>query len=185
MIEFENYFLTKISKDDAQGIHSLMIANVDRFQRYFPKTLETNRTLSLAKEFAVKKETEFDTKEEFLFVIKKKNSVIGLIYIKELDWKKKQGEYAYCIDSNFEGKGLMSRIINVLSSYAFAELGLKVLQIIVHKDNIGSVKVAEKCGFSWQKTLLNEYAPPNEPALDMELYELYNSQRLTAKSQSI
>ena len=52
-------------------------------------------------------------------------------------------------------------------------MGLKTIQIISHKTNFGSVKVAENNGFIWKKTLQNEFTPTNETPLDMELYELY------------
>jgi len=177
MIVVKNFIIDKIFIEDAEGIHRLMVSNAERFKRFFPKTLEENLTRELAALFAATKVEEFTTKKEFLYTIKesKTNQVVGLVYIKELDWEKKQGEFAYCIDSNYEGKGLTSEIVKELSRYAFANLGLKTLQIIVHKSNIGSVKVAEKCGYIWQKVLLKAYTPPNEVPLDMELYELYRS----------
>lgn len=61
-----------------------------------------------------------------------------------------------------------------MAKFAFDELGLKTLQIISHKTNLRSIKVAENNGFVWQRTLLNEFTPTNESPLDMELYELYN-----------
>ena len=61
-----------------------------------------------------------------------------------------------------------------MTKFAFVELGLETLQIISHKTNLGSIKVAENNGFVWQRTLLNEFTPSNESPLDMELYELYN-----------
>lgn len=174
MMQFDNYTITKISSEDALGIHQLMIANADRFKKYFPKTLEANQLLPLAEQFAVQKEKEFNAKEEFLFVIKNKENVIGLIYVKELDWNKKQGELAYCIAKEESKKGLMTKVVEFVSQYAFTTFQLNILQIIVHKDNIASVKVATNNNYMWQKTLLNEYTPPNESPLDMELYELYN-----------
>ena len=168
-----NYTILRITIEDAFGIHVLMSANGKRFKRYFPKTLEDNSTLEKSKTFALLKVKSFEVKEEFLFVLKNLNKIIGLIYLKELDWHKKQGEFAYCIDSGHKGKGLIGSAIKELSQYAFVELGLEVLQIIVHKDNVASVKVAEKSGFLWQKTLLKGFTPPNESPLDMELYELY------------
>ncbi len=175
MIGLGNYNIDEISKDYATSIHRLMVSNTKRFKRYFPKTLEQNLTIELAQLFTAKKVLEFINKEEFLFVIKEDETskVVGLVYIKELDWDKKQGEFAYCIDSKYGGKGLISKVVDKLSTYAFKILGLKTLQIIVHKDNVGSVKVAKKCNYIWQRTLLKEYTPPNEPPLDMELYELY------------
>lgn len=58
---------------------------------------------------------------------------------------------------------------------SFDILGLETFQIILHKVNIASVKVAEKCKFTWQRTLINQYTPPNESPLDMGLYELYKN----------
>jgi ribosomal-protein-alanine N-acetyltransferase len=49
---------------------------------------------------------------------------------------------------------------------------LKTLQIISHKTNFGSIKVAENSGFVWKRTLANEFTPTDELPLDMELYEL-------------
>jgi len=176
MIVLGDYTIDKITVEDAVGIHILMVSNAERFQRFFPKTLEQNLSLESARLFAAKKVNEFNANEEFLFCVKegKTNQAIGLVYIKELDWEKKQGEFAYCIDFNHENKGLMSKLVEALSTVAFTKLGLKTLQIIVHKSNIGSVKVAKNCKFIWQKTLQNEYTLPNESPLDMELYELYN-----------
>jgi len=173
MLQFDSYTIEKISSKDAFEINDLMTKNSIRFKRYFPSTLAQNLTVVLAKEFALKKEVEFAKKKEFLFTVRAKDQVISLIYIKELDWDKKQGEFAYCIDREYTGKGIVTNAVRKLSKYAFAELGLEALQIIVHKDNLPSVKVAENNNFVWQKTLLNEYAPPNETPLNMELYELY------------
>ena len=91
-----------------------------------------------------------------------------------MNWETKQAEFAYCIGSEFEGKGLTSFAVKEMSKFAFEDLGLKTLQIISHKTNLGSIKVAKNCGFVLQRTLLNEFTPTNEVPLDMELYELYN-----------
>ncbi len=168
-----DYNIDSIHDTDAESLSKLMTANFERFHRYFPKTLEQNLSSKNSKLFIQNKTEQFNSKTEFLFVLKEMTKVIGLIYIKELDWTKKQGEFAYCIGKEYSGKGLMSETVKRLSAYAFNELGLEILQIMVHKDNIPSVMVAKNGGFRWQRTVLKSYAPPNEEALDMELYELY------------
>lgn len=169
IIDLDNYYIDPIQEKDAWKICDFAVANEDRFKRFFPKTLEQNTTPTLSEIFVKKKVKQFDAQEEFLFTLKEKetNEMVGLIYLKELDWSKKIGEFAYCTGYPFEGKGLISKSIKALSAYALYTLGLKTLQIITHKSNLGSIKVAEKCGYIWQRTL------PNEPAFDMELYELY------------
>ncbi|WP_298555791.1 GNAT family N-acetyltransferase [uncultured Algibacter sp.] len=169
------YYISPIHPKDGWSICNFAVANEDRLKRYFPKTLEQNLTPDLSKIFVEKKVKRFDSKEEFLFTLKQNEShkIIGLVYIKALDWGKKRGEFAYCIDYNFEGKGLTTEAVKLLSDYAFENLGIETLQIISHKKNIGSLKVAENNNFTWIKTLKNEFTPPGEAPLNMELYELY------------
>ncbi|MCL5126807.1 GNAT family N-acetyltransferase [Algibacter sp. L4_22] len=174
-LSFKNFNIIPINANDAWPLCNFMSANEDRLKRYFPKTLQENLTPSLAKSFTDKKVKQFQLKEEFLFTIKEKqsNDVAGLIYIKDLNWTTKQAEFAYCISYQFESKGITTKSVALLSDYAFETLGLKTLQIIVHKDNLASVAVAMNNSFTWIKTLKNEHTPPNESPLDMELYELY------------
>ena len=170
-----SYHIIPIHPKDGWNVCNFAVANEDRLKRFFPKTLEQNLTPDLSNIFVVKKTKQFETKEEFLFTLRKNesNELVGLVYIKEVDWTTKQGEFAYCIDYTVEGKGLMTESIRQLSDYAFDTLGLKTLQIISHKTNIASVKVAENTNFSWIKTLKSEFTPPGEAPLNMELYELY------------
>jgi len=175
--QFDGFEINPIHSGDAWKICDLCVANADRFKRYFPKTLEQNLNPTLSQLFVDTNVKRFQNKEVFLFTLKHSETreLVGLIYIKELDWDKKQGEFAYCIGYTFEGQGLISKAVNALSKHAFNDLGLETLQIISHKDNLGSVKVAISNNFKWQKTLKNEYTPPGEQPLDMELYELYKN----------
>lgn len=175
-LEFEDYYVDTIHEKYAWRICDFCITNRERLQRFFPKTLEQNLTPDLSKYFVERKIKEFEAKEEFLFVLKEKenHSIIGLVYLKELDWDKKQGELAYAVGYQVEGKGYITETIKAITEWAFNEHHLKTLQIIAHKTNTGSIRVAEKCGFTWQKILKAAHTPPGENPLNMELYELYS-----------
>lgn len=176
-LRFNDFEISAIHQGDAWKICDFCVANSDRLKRYFPKTLEQNLNPTLSQLFVDKKVKQFKNNEEFLFTLKhsENRKLVGLIYIKELNWDTKQGEYAYCIDYTQKGKGLMSNAISELNRFAFNELGLETIQIIAHKDNLSSIKVARNNNFEWQKTLKNEFTPIGENPLDMELYELYKS----------
>lgn len=176
-LELRSYHLSPIQTDDAIALHNFLSKNAVRLKKFFPKTLEQNQTLDLSKRFVQKKSQEFQNKEEFLFSLKEKDSetLLGLVYLKELDRIKKQGEFAYCIDQSIAKLGLTTEAIKLLSAYAFNNLGLKCLQIIVHESNMPSIKVAKNCNFKWKKTLEKNFMPPGESALDMELYELHKN----------
>ncbi|WP_422082609.1 GNAT family N-acetyltransferase [Ulvibacterium sp.] len=174
VLDFDHYYIEPIQEKDSWKLCDFVVSNAERLKRYFPKTLEQNLTPDLSRYFVEKKVKQFMAKEELLFKLKHKEhrTIIGLVYIKEVDYNKRQAELAYCIGYQFEGKGWMSQTVEALSNYAFEVLELETLQIIVHRPNTGSIRVAEKCGYQWRTTLKKEYSPPNESALDMELYEL-------------
>ncbi|RKR14666.1 ribosomal-protein-alanine N-acetyltransferase [Maribacter vaceletii] len=177
VLNFDAYYLEPIHEKHAWGLCDFVTSNADRLKRYFPLTLAANLTPELATIFTHKKVKEFHTKEEFLFIIRSNSekNILGMVYLKELNWETKQGELAYCIGYTEEGKGIASKAVQNITDWTFKEHSLKTLQIIVHKTNVASIKVAQKCNFTWQKTLPKEHTPPNENPLDMELYERYNS----------
>ena len=174
-LRFDSFYISPIQIQDAWSICDFVIANENRLKRYFPITLSENATPELSHLFVKKKVKEFHAKEEFLFTIKKDNinSLVGIIYLKALDWTHERGELAYCISSPNENKGITTNAVKLLCDYAFEQFNLKTLKIIVHKTNLASIKVAENCNFTWIKTLKKEHTPLGEPPLDMELYELY------------
>jgi ribosomal-protein-alanine N-acetyltransferase len=176
MIITENFIIDKLKPSDANELHLFIVDNAERFRRFFPLTLSSNATVEKSAEYIEIKEKEIQQKVNFTFAIREIDSqkIIGLIIIKKIDWTKRTGELAYCIGSNFEGKGLITKVVKAISDFAYNELDLKTLQIIAHKTNFGSVKVAQNSNFIWKKTLLNEFTPTNESPLDMELYEHTN-----------
>ena|SRR5690554_3995637 len=169
--EFE---LGYLNEGDAESLTRLMTSNADRFKVFFPKTLEQNLSIPDSRTFISKKTREFMERSEYTFAIKStvNGAVLGLIILKNIHWDLLVGELAYCMDHRVQGRGWMSAGVRYISRFAFDELGLTTLKIVVHKINFPSVRVAVKCGFQWQKTLKEEYFIPNESPMDMELYEL-------------
>jgi ribosomal-protein-alanine N-acetyltransferase len=169
----EDFIIDQLIPNDANQLHQFMVDNYERLQRYFPVTLSSNATLEKTVEYIIIKNNEIVEKSNFTFAIRNKKSqeIAGLIIIKKINWHKKQAELAYCIGSEYEKKGVTTFAVKGITKFAFDELKLKTLQIISHKTNFGSVKVAENNGYLWQRTLPNEFTPTNEKPLDMELYE--------------
>ena len=174
--DFETHELHLLQKKDFWKICNFMVSNEDRFKTYFPGTLAQNLTPDLSVRFVKEKLNCIQENKEFVFVLKntEERTIDGVFYIKEINWKTKQGELAYAIGYQIEGKGFATRTVKALVKYAFEVLELKTLQIITNKSNIGSVKVAENCNFNWIKTLKKSFTPPGSESLDMELYEIYN-----------
>jgi len=169
-----NFTLEPLKLSDATSLCNLMVSNKDRISLYLPKTSAQNQSVKDSEAYIVRKNTEHKNELQFTFAIKEKesNAVAGLVILKNIDREKHQAEFAYCIGSFFGGKNLTSKSVLKVVGFATEKLGINTFQIITHKTNIGSVKVAQKCSFVWKSTLKNEFKPKDRPAMNMELYVL-------------
>jgi ribosomal-protein-alanine N-acetyltransferase len=172
MFDCCDFILAPLVADEASALNKLMLDNVERFQPYFPKTLEANLSVEKSTAFIKQMSEDIENRILFLFALKTETAIAGLIYIKELDWKKKEGEFAYCIGTAYARKGWISEGVARLSEYAFKDNNLESLIIITHKSNKGSVNIAKKNNFQFIKTLRNEFTPSGKAPMDMELYQL-------------
>lgn len=172
----DTFYIEYLKPKDALHLNKLLVSNTERFKLYLPVTLSENRTFASSKSYIVKRIELMASKVEYTFTIKDTltKNIVGLIILKAIDWDKNKGEFAYCIDKSYEKNGWMSEAILAVSKFAFQELKLETLQIISHKSNLASIKVAEKSNFVWIKTLKNEFTPTGQSPLNMELYELKN-----------
>lgn len=171
---FDTYHIDKIEAYDAHKIHRLFSSNYEHFEASCQDILAQNLTEDLSQAFVKKKIEQFKNREEFLFTIKKTitGDITGIIYIKNLDWKIKQGECICCIDYNFQSKGIATKAIKALAQYAFKTLTLDSLIASIHKTNIASIKSATNNGFTWTSTLNNGLKTPHNSPLVKELYTL-------------
>ncbi len=173
----ESFSVEVLKPQDAESLSRLMISNGRRFQKFLPKTLAQNLSEDDSKKYIQKKTAQIQNQTEFTFAIKDIDSahVAGLIILKNINHQLKQGEFSYCLGQKYSGKGWMTRSIKAVKAYAFNELKLKSLQIIIHKTNVPSIQIAERNAFTWVKTLDKEFVT-GKSTLDMELYELQHEE---------
>lgn len=166
-------YISHICPEDALALHQLVLKNQEYWGKYFPLTVEKNLTPEKTQSFIA----QLDTSEkpcQFLYTIKNNDALIGLIYLKELDWEAKKGELAYAINQEDVGKGYAGAGVKEVISLAFKKYDLRRLEIFTHKINSPSTSLAESCGFTWSETIKNAFTPPGGIPLDMELYLLKN-----------
>lgn len=71
------------------------------------------------------------------------------------------GEIGYLLWPEARGRGVITRAVSVLARWAFEELGIARLQILVHPDNHASLAVPERAGFT-REGLLQSCRGPGE-----------------------
>lgn len=84
------------------------------------------------------------------FVIIHEGRVIGQIYLKHMDNKKKTTEFGMAlINDSVKGKGYGTEAINLLTDYAFNTLGIESIIADSVLRNTRSQHVLEKVGFAY------------------------------------
>ena len=73
--------------------------------------------------------------------------VLGSFSIMELDREPGYGEIGYWVAKEARGKGVATRAVILLRDYAASELGLDLIELIIHEGNTPSKRVAERTGF--------------------------------------
>jgi ribosomal-protein-alanine N-acetyltransferase len=68
-------------------------------------------------------------------------------------------EVAYLISKAYWGQGLGTEVAQAILDYGFQKLNLKRLICLIDKDNLASIRVAEKIGMSFEKEGRDEIGP--------------------------
>ncbi|MCK5449449.1 GNAT family N-acetyltransferase [Candidatus Pacearchaeota archaeon] len=63
------------------------------------------------------------------------------------------GEISYFLDEEYWSKGIVTKSVKILEKIGFQKLGLKRIKILMNLRNIGSEKVAIKCGYKKEGTM--------------------------------
>jgi RimJ/RimL family protein N-acetyltransferase len=74
--------------------------------------------------------------------------VIGTIGLMEVEHERGYGEIGYWIAAPARGRGAATRAVLLLRDWAHAVLGLGEIELLPHRDNTPSQKVAERAGFT-------------------------------------
>ncbi|EDP97069.1 GNAT family N-acetyltransferase [Kordia algicida OT-1] len=150
-----SFFIALLAPKDKNSLFELIQANAKRLHQYFPITAKENCSLVATEIYIATKMREASAKENYTFKIVENTTQlpIGLLIIKKIDWQEKVCEFAYFIDENHEGKGIISKGMTQLIAYCKEELHLKKAVLRNGEDNPSSLRIAEKFNFTLTKRI--------------------------------
>jgi RimJ/RimL family protein N-acetyltransferase len=121
------------------------------------------------------KTTEVPTEspENYFFTVKYKHVTVGQVVLWRFKDNPKSCSISYWIGLDFCGRGLATTAVNLVTAYAFKNLGVVLIEARIHEDNFPSIKVAEKARFEKSKSLNNQVIT-NIEATKQGLYILIN-----------
>lgn len=96
--------------------------------------------------------------QEFSMVVihKADNKIIAASgYNEKSDPIKPYYEIGYWIDSDYQGQGLVTEIVNALTRYALIALNAHRVQICTQEGNVKSIAVANRCGYKLDAIMQN------------------------------
>jgi len=89
--------------------------------------------------------------------IKKRNKIVGVISLYNLDEKHKFVSNGSIIKPDFQNNGLMTEALNAVSNFAFKKLDINRIEAQTFVDNAKSVKYLTKAGFKLEGRLRQNF----------------------------
>ena len=166
----KNPIIRLLEKEDTSNLYDLIDRNRRRLERYFPVTVSQNLSLRDCFDYVDKKIRQAEQKELYLFVILLDEKIVGVIILKNIDWRIPKGELAYFVGEEWEGKRIMSRSMDWLMDHFFNEMKINKLFIKCSPNNIPSRRLAIQKGFRLEGLLREEFRIESGEIEDIEYY---------------
>ncbi|OEK06170.1 hypothetical protein A8C32_19275 [Flavivirga aquatica] len=154
-----NYKLERIQYISFNAFFNLIQTNKTYIQKGFSGTVKRCETKETSEKLFKEWVSEENNNNCFTFFIKDtiKNTIVGLINIKNIDYSVNKCEIGYFIAKDYAGNGLVSKFTSEIVTYCFDILHMNKIFIRIAPENIGSQKVALKNGFKQEGILREEY----------------------------
>jgi RimJ/RimL family protein N-acetyltransferase len=173
-LQFDNMILRPFRDEDSLEFYHLIQRNRARLEKYFPVTVRSNETLESTRKYIYERIYLAEKREFISFILlpKGSSSVLGLVFLKNIDWSIPKSEIGFFIDKDQEGKGMISKSVSEIVKYSFSELKLNKIFMRIGEDNPGSKRIAEKSGFKFEGNLRNDFKSHDGKLLDVLYYGL-------------
>ncbi len=171
---FNNFVIRPITADDVENYFLFIESNRERIAPYFPVIAQSTLNVESTLEYIKKRVQRAEKKEYITFVIVdiEVHKIIGAIFLKAIDWKSMKSEIGSFVDQGYEGKGIVSQGLSMAINHCFWVLELNKVFFKIHQDNLRSIRIAEKLGFTKEGVLRQDFKGLDGKYVDMMYYGL-------------
>ena len=142
----EKISLRPIEVKDAERIFQL----TDHYRNYLREWLpwvDGTKTIRDAKMAIKQMRKSQDERRGLTFVILYEGEIVGVASYNSIDWLNKITYIGYWLAGDYQGKGIMTKVVRALCNYAFIDLQLNRVEICAAVDNKKSRAIPERLGF--------------------------------------
>lgn len=79
-----------------------------------------------------------------------KGAIVGTAGYNQIDWSNKVAYIGYWLGKDYQGFGIMTKVVKALTDYAFNKLKLNRVDIRAAKENAKSRAIPERLGFGYE-----------------------------------
>lgn len=138
--------LKLIELNDADRVFELTNKSRNYLRKWLP-WLDVTQKLEDTKEFIKGCSKGFAEKRSLNLVIIFKGEIVGVTGYNSINWSNKTGYIGYWLGEEYQGNGIMTRVVKTLTDYAFDELKLNKVEIRAAVGNKKSRGIPERLNF--------------------------------------
>ena len=152
VIESKRLCLRKIMESDSEAIFFLRsVETVSKYIKYIERPEDKiTKNLSDAIKWVKRVDECIEKNECIIWGITFKNDprIIGIFGMGNFSNNNKTAEVGFELDPKFHSKGIMSETLKKIIDFGFIELKLDKIEAITHPENVSSIKLLDRNGFS-------------------------------------
>jgi len=154
-------FFYKVDKDislrllsglDADELFILTDESRNHLREWLP-WLDDTQTVNDSRKFIEHSMTLFNNRQGLTIGIFYKGELVGVGGFNEYDWKNRIGYIGYWLGNRYVGKGIMTKVVYVLTGYGFRDLKLNRIDIRAATGNLKSRAIPERLGYTFEGQL--------------------------------
>jgi RimJ/RimL family protein N-acetyltransferase len=103
---------------------------------------------------------ENGTRAGYAVVDAETGDFLGFVALVNVNLEHEEAEAGYMVSSLARGRGVATRALRLLTDWAFAELPLERIELLIDVDNPASEVVAQRCGYTREGVLRWTFLKP-------------------------
>ena len=152
IINSKKIILRPVQRKDVDGDWWKWL-NDKKVTKFMDKGYEKN---SKKKQLDYFKKIKRSNKDLLFAICLKNNKHIGCVGLHKINIKTGQAQFGILIgNTKYHGKGIGKYVWNKIIKFGFDNLDLKVINTMIVKDNVASIKIAKSLGFKIKKIFKN------------------------------